>query len=237
MSLFISQANHLVVETEDAEQRLRKILNTDIIDVVSNTYGAHYLCYPIIANKLPNRKKNEIRLITITKYYLHKNLESIPDVLEELERRNLCNITFTLTLDKKKYEKIIPLKWRKQVYNVGSIPIVECPSLYNECDLLYLPTLLETFSVSYPEAMIMQKPILTSNLSFAHSICRSSALYFDPLSAKDIADKIEFVINNRAIWLELIEEGKKRLQAFGTARSRAEKYLHLCEKLAFGTLK
>jgi len=231
---FVKQASHFVVETEDARKRLRKQLNVDTIDVVSNTCGSQYFCHSDFANKMPEKKRGEIRLITLTRYYSHKNIESIPNVLEELKLRNIDNVNFVLTLGEEDYKNIIPMEWRHKVYNVGSVPIVECPSLYQECDFLFLPTLLEVFSASYPEAMAMRKPILTSDLSFAHSICGDAALYFEPFSPSDIVDKIEILINNKEAQVKLIEEGKKRLSAFGSAKDRAEKYLQICENLAFG---
>ena len=231
--LFKHQADHIVVETEDVQKRLKKKLRVETVSVVSNTCGSQYLNPTTYPNKLPNRKNQEVRLITITKYYPHKNLESIPLVLQELYMRNINNITFVLTLEKEEYEKIIPSEWHSRVYNVGPVPVEKCPSLYQECDLLYLPTLLECFSASYPEAMVMQKPILTSDLSFAHSICESAALYFDPFSVKDISDKIESIINEQDLQNELIIEGRKRFVAFGSARDRAEKYLQLCKELTF----
>ena len=44
---------------------------------------------------------------------------------------------------------------------VGGVDIRECPSLYEQCDFMFLPTLLECFSASYAEAMKMRRPILT----------------------------------------------------------------------------
>jgi glycosyltransferase involved in cell wall biosynthesis len=111
---------------------------------------------------------------------------------------------------------------------MGSIPHKSCPSLYAQSDALFAPTLLETFSAAYPEAMKMEKPILTSNYSFAKDVCQDAALYFDPLDPVDIAEKIKKLIEDTALQHELVEKGKKRVKEFETARSRAEKYVTLC---------
>jgi len=229
--LFKQQADCFVVETDDAKERLKNLLNINKVYVVFNTCGSYYYNYYDFPKKLPEKNIDEIRLITITRYYVHKYLESIPLVINELLNKNIKNVTFTLTLEHKDYERIIPKELRKYVYNAGPINVNECPSLYKECDILYLPTLLETFSASYPEAMVMEKPILTSDLSFAHSICGNAALYFDPFSAKDIADKIELLINNNELCKKLVNSGKERLVDFGTANDRAKKYLNICENI------
>jgi glycosyltransferase involved in cell wall biosynthesis len=94
-----------------------------------------------------------------------------------------------------------------------------------------LPTLLEVFSASYPESMKMKKPILTSNYSFAKDVCKDAVLYFNPLDANDIVEKIEMIYKDENLYKELIKKGSERLRFFETAKSRAEKYIKIMEKL------
>ena len=152
--------------------------------------------------------------------------------LKELEKRGLSNVRFVLTLKKEHYDRIFGEEYTDKVVNVGPIPAAECPSLYEECDYMFLPTLLECFSASYAEAMIMEKPILTSNLGFATVVCKDAAVYFDAINPIDIADKIERLVTNPALQRELIEKGKKQLSQFGTAEDRANQILELCRKIS-----
>ena len=62
--------------------------------------------------------------------------------------------------------------------------------------------------------MKMQKPILTSDLSFAKDICQDSALYFDPLNPKDIAEKIIRLSADKELQNQLIGNGLERLKQF-----------------------
>lgn len=77
--------------------------------------------------------------------------------------------------------------------------------------------------------MIIDLPILTSDLSFAHNICGNAAEYFDPLNPEDIADKIEKIISDETLRNFLTNMGGKQLKIFETAESRAEKYLSICD--------
>ena len=119
------------------------------------------------------------------------------------------------------------------MYNVGYIKGEDLPQLYAECDMLFLPTLIECFSSNYPEAMIMQKCILTSDLDFAHAICKNSALYFNPCDIVDIADKIEQIINDKELENLLRING---LEVFYsnmlTAQERTRAYLNICLELS-----
>ena len=115
--------------------------------------------------------------------------------------------------------------------NFGKCHIDRLPLLYDSCDAMILPTLLETFSATYPEAMIMRKPIITSKYSFAVDICGKAAEYFDPLDPVDIANKILNVALSHKRQTELIKKGNIRIKNFETPMSRASKYLKICETL------
>jgi len=223
-------ADAIICETEDAMERSRMLFNrVKSFFTVSNTYS-HLYELPIECEKfLPEKKK--FRFVTISKYYSHKNLEIISPVLKELSNRNITNVEFILTIDKDDYDRLFSEDDKKNVISVGPVKVDYCPALYSECDFMFLPTLLECFSANYPEAMKMEKPILTSDLSFARGVCKNSALYFDPLDPVDIADKIEMIINTPELAEELVANGKERLLSFPTASERAKHYLEIIETI------
>ncbi len=78
--------------------------------------------------------------------------------------------------------------------------------------------------------MKSNKPILTSDLDFAHQICAEAALYFDPISEYDIADKIELLMSNNSLQEHLIAEGQQQLLKLETPESRADKLMRLIEQ-------
>jgi glycosyltransferase involved in cell wall biosynthesis len=75
--------------------------------------------------------------------------------------------------------------------------------------------------------MFMQKPILTSDLSFATGICGNAASYFDATDAEDIANKIVDLASNLSLQKQLIENGLEQLKTFDSAKVRAQKYLQI----------
>ena len=228
-------AGYYVLETEDAKNKLAKTvgLNQDDIFVVGNTYSEIFNDKNLISEdnthyiKLPAKQNGEFRLVYIAHNHINKNLQIINKILPFLEG---LNIKFVLTLDEESFQNLFPHPTEK-VINLGPIPQKSCPSVYEQSDALFAPTLLETFSAAYPEAMKMEKPILTSNYSFATDVCQDAAMYFDPLDPQDIAEKIKQLVNNKALQDALVEKGTKRVKEFETARSRAEKYVALCENL------
>lgn len=229
---FNRDATAYVVQTDDVNQRVRKALQTDQVYTVTNTSSGYYDDPAAYPPKLPPKESGTFRFLTISAYYAHKNLELIPAVLKELEKEDIDNVEFVLTLKAADYEQHIGPHPR--IHNVGPVKPEEAPSLYRECDGMFLPTLAECFSASYPEAMKMEKPIVTTDLGFARSICGEAALFFEPMNAKTAVNQIKQLITNPALQKSLVVQGQKELKKFDTPQSRAEKYLQLCAKFARG---
>ena len=80
--------------------------------------------------------------------------------------------------------------------------------------------------------MKMDKPILTSDLSFARDICKEAALYIDPLDKHDISNKMIDLAGNEFLRDKLIYEGRKRLVFFPDAKERAQMYLEICKRIS-----
>lgn len=228
---FKRDATAYFVQTDDVNERLRKYVNSDQVYTISNTFNNFFLNRKSFPNKLPENKNGEIRLLTISTFYPHKNFEIIKPLIKELDKRGFNNVKFVLTLGHEHYSRIFGDSYKERVINLGAVPSIECPSLYEECDYMFLPSLLECFSASYAEAMIMEKPILTSDLGFATTVCKDAAVYFNPIDAVDIADKIEEFVKSPKLQTELIKKGKKQLSQFGNAEDRARQVLELCKKI------
>jgi glycosyltransferase involved in cell wall biosynthesis len=228
-------ASYYIIETEDGKNKLSDVMHIPRknISVVGNSYSTVFDDASYLSEEhpdyivLPPKSEDEFRLLLISHNHPHKNLKIIDKVTPLLDS---LNVKFVLTVDDASYQELFP-NGNDRVLNLGSVKQNSCPSLYKQCDALFLPTLLEVFSASYPEAMKMEKPILTSNYSFATDVCQDAALYFDPLDPEDIVQKIKHLVFNRKLQNELIEKGRKRVDEFETARSRAEKYIEICENI------
>ena len=221
------EADYYVVQTEDVRIRLSKRINVDKskIYLVSNGIGAQYK--GVKAKKSTN--KNVKKLLMISTFRPSKNFEIINEVLPFLED-DIYNYEFHITIKNEDYDKVFKGR-EKWVKNHGHVLTKDCPDLYNKCDAMFLPAHLECFSASYPEAMKMERPILTSNLSFAKTVCDDAAIYFDNLNPKDVAEKIKNLFHNKDLYDDLVLKGKERLKNFDDSRGQAKKYLNICKEI------
>jgi len=189
-------AHKIIVETDDAKNLLSKKIgfSEDNIFVVPNTISSYFNCKrDHLSSKELDLKKTpgDIWLLTVSHNYPHKNLEIIHQLINILPER----YKFVLTLDDSFLESVDKKFWHRFIL-LGKIKNSQCPEVYSHADGMFLPTLLECFSASYPEAGFMKVPIFTSDLSFAKTICGDGAFYFDPMDCKNIASVITSAYKN-----------------------------------------
>lgn len=224
-------ADQFFVETEDVAKRLQSIFKKKC-HVVSNTCNEYFYNFKVGNNIEYSNEElcdDNFSLIYPCTPYPHKNLSIIPKVLDILFEKKIFNIKFVVTMSDEKYSSIIPVNYRTNVVNIGTVKPHQLPIAYSKASAVFVPTLLECFTANYPEGMIMGKPILTSDLPFAHSICNDAALYFSPLDPIDIANKIMLLISNKQLYNQLVSNGYSRLSIFLTTRERVKKYIDILQ--------
>ena len=172
-----------------------------------------------------------LTLLTISANYPHKNLPIVIPTIHVLKRKypNL-KFRFVLTLKEEQFPRLTEIE-KKHVEFVGPVKVEQCPNLYKQSDVMFLPTLLECFSASYAEAMKMRVPILTTDLSFAHGLCGEAALYYEAMNPESLADSIWLLANDERLKSRLVIEGVNQLDNYDTYQERARKHIEiLCEE-------
>jgi len=163
---------------------------------------------------------DRMKLLCLTKYYAHKNLEAVIDLFQEF-REELADVVCVTTVTPEHHPKASTWLRRlarsgasDRILNVGSIPQKELAGYYRNCDALFLPTLLESFSGTYLEAMAFDTPILTSDLDFAHAVCGDAAIYFDPWDLRSMKEAIVRLRSHPEQARALVAAGRERLATF-----------------------
>jgi glycosyltransferase involved in cell wall biosynthesis len=189
------EADQWVVEAECAKHGMRKRLFTPAnkVSIVPNSCGDHYR----VNKNITHSRGAKWRILTLSSYYKHKNLEIIPEVANAIRQLSYdLQFEFVITIEKNTNEEAKLLNRARVlgvsdiVNNIGPVAVHDGPALYRSCDIMFMPSLLETFSASYPEAMISCIPIVTTDLGFARDICGEAALYYSPLDSHDAAKNI-----------------------------------------------
>lgn len=178
------------------------------------------------------------RIVTLSSYYPHKNLEIVVDVIVSLvEDYGRDDFVFVLTLDKttsayqQMQAKLVDKGYQHYLETVGPVPVADGPDFYESARVMFLPTLLETFTANYPEAMAMRIPIVTSDLPFAHDICRDAAAYFGPRDAGQAADRINQLLDDKSYASQLVEKGSHVLKKLPSSDQKYNQYCTIAQQL------
>jgi glycosyltransferase involved in cell wall biosynthesis len=225
-------ADAWVVQTDDVRRRLQQWLKADSIFTVHNTISRAFLNLAPTSKPFPKPNAGEpFRVLVLSMYHRHKNLELLNQICKILRELSISDVVFDVTLPDHDYTAIIHPEHRHLVRNLGVQRPEQCPTLYEQANMLFLPTLLECFSANYVESMCMQRPIVTTDLGFARTVCEDAALYFEPMNAGDALAKILEIKSSSATYAYLTTAGRKQLPRFGTASARLSEYIRLLEQL------
>lgn len=183
-----------------------------------------------------------LRLFYLALYYPHKNHQILIDVANRLEALGLEDFAIVTTIapDQDRGAQQFLHRMRRHAagttprfLNVGPVPLGQIDHCFRQSWACLMPTLLESFSGTYLEAMKAGCPILTSDRDFAREVCGDAALYFDPLDADSIVRAILRLRDEPGLRERLIQAGRRRLeQGFPTWAEVTERYVELLRRIA-----
>jgi glycosyltransferase involved in cell wall biosynthesis len=226
-------ADHWVLETEVAADGLARVLGVsrERMHVVPNVPGALYEGGASMNGALPGTEKRDAadyNVLVFSHWYPHKNLEILPAVAAHTRRMDPSRrYRFFLTFDRSLpawaniREEARRLGVEEQVTNLGPVLVHDGPRLYASSDAVFLPTVLEVYTATYPEAMACRKPIVTTDLPFARDICGDAALYAGPNDAEASARRLVDLAGDAKLQDELVRRGTERLRR---AKTRQETF-------------
>lgn len=213
---YLSRANIIMAQTEAMKARLEARYRLTNVVLVPSAAAVDGEAGSGAQFDLPDVP---VKLVYPANYYPHKNIDILEPVASLLKaRKSGVLIVTTLAPDEHDgaralLDRVAEKGLDDVLLNVGRVAPADIPSLYEASDGLLMPTLLETFGLPYVEAMHHGKPILTSDMDFAHAVCGDAAVYFDPLDPQSIVAAIERLFSDGDLHAAIMERGRERLSA------------------------
>ena len=236
-NLFLKNSDYYVVETSVVKNNLKNLLNLDSkrIFVIENSYNPYFEKY-FNRNMSVKILEDEFNFLIPSSYYPHKNLEILANVVDLLYIKNFKNIYFNFMIEDKYFEALTRLvvneNARYMLKNFGPITSSNLPKCYADCDAVILPTLAESSTSAYPESFISKKPLLTSDRDFSRGLCGEAALFFDPLDAEDIVNKVITIYQDEKLRVAIVEKGVDQLsRVYISAEEKWKKQKNLIQNL------
>ncbi len=213
------KAHYFVTQSETTRQGIIRITGTsaDNVVVVKNVLPQVFKGLSIVP---ASQDGSWINIACVGAPVPHKNFDILPAVLKELKAIGIDNVRFRVTipssnplLDVFQSElKIIGLEDR--IISHGRCSQIELADMYRQCQLCFLPTLLEVFSASTLEAMYFRLPVVATDFDFNREVMEDSCLYYEPMNAKAAAEQIKRYIDDESLREEMKQKMDKRLELF-----------------------
>lgn len=227
---FRRSAKYFFTENLMISKRVEKLFKGSKVFTVTNYYNQVF-DQPEKWVDHPLPKFDGVSLLNISTPYSHKNLNIAIDILKVMAAKHPeFRLRFVYTIDESDMPQL-PVDMKENFLFIGRVNVDECPSLYRQCETSFQPTLLECFTASYPEAMRMERPIVTTSMAFAQGLCGKAAAYYSPLSAEEAVEAIYKVATDEEYRMMLVESGKEQLKTYDTYDERAMKLIGLCEEI------
>ena len=204
---FIYNANLIICQTKNIAERLNKKYALKNILVIPTPVGLDFSLVNTVGFDFPQEKKI---FLYPASFATHKNFDIIIS-LGKLITKKMLPMVIVITVDETIASTFLQQLKDERIdciLNVGKVNSTVIPELYKKCDAMLFPSLLESYGLPYIEAMAFEKPILTSDLDFAHAICDDVAFYFDPFDTDSILNVMKHYDDDKVQLEEKIRKGK-----------------------------
>ncbi len=167
----------------------------------------------------------------------HKNLTRLVHAFNIL--KNMKNLDLQLVITGKPdphypevTQTIKALNLTQDVILPGHVSETELVHLYNAAQIYVFPSLYEGFGLPPLESMKCGTPVAASLTSSIPEVCGpDNAVYFDPYSIEDIAEKIEMLYKDTDLQAKLIEKGFAHASKFSWKKSANETFKIITENV------
>ncbi len=224
------KADFWLFQTNESRNKFikRYLIDERKTRVISNAIGNEFTNHYKNKDKCICNLKRTIQILTPAADYPHKVLHLIPKIAEKLHiiANNEYNFEFILTINhnSKLWNKINlesrRLSVEQYIKNVGPYNYANVLELFDKANIIFVPSILETFSASYLEAFSSKRSLIVADKGFAKDICQEAALYVDPFNAQQTADTIDKLIRNEKLQTQLITQGTNIIKKYGNQEER-----------------
>lgn len=222
----VNHSNLIVTDSEFSESEIIKYTGIDK-DKITTLYLGFNPVKKILKQdeKELTRKKYNLPqkfILFVGNVKPHKNLKNLLHAYDILIRKKITSklvITGSregfITADSEMDVLLDDNKnLAENVLFTGYVDQKDLINMYELADVFVLPSYYEGFGIPPIEAMIAETPVIVSREASLPEICGDAVLYCDAFRPEDIAEKIEMVLTNEVLRIDLILKGKTNVLRF-----------------------
>lgn len=216
-SFYARKANHWVFQTKESRKGFcsRLIIDSIKTTVVENAVDLGFQEF-FQKSRIKSINLNEkVKIFCPAAAFKHKALHIIPNIAKEIKdlSKGEVDFSFYLTIDSSSelwsemYSNCKSLGVCDNVETIGICNYFQMQKLYDNASIVFIPSILETFTATYFEAFISKTPLVVSDLDFSREICQDAAIYVNTFRYKEAALSFMRLFRDQDLQLSLIARG------------------------------
>jgi glycosyltransferase involved in cell wall biosynthesis len=222
----VRAADAVMTPTEAMLDEVRRYV--DVKNAVVNPYG-------ISARELPEKVQDAapacssgagnrvVRLLYVSLYSEHKNLNTLLKAMAILNAGGGTKFKLITTADPAWDKAVVTVTYqadlelvrapgiREDVEFVTPVSQEHLQELYAASDIFVFPSLIESFGYPMAEAMSCGLPAVAAGTPVNREMCGEAAVYFNPTSAEDLAEKVRSLAKDARLCRSLSASGTRRV--------------------------
>lgn len=157
----------------------------------------------------------------------HKNLVGLIRAFALVREKYQLDIDLVLGGKEDPYYPEVRTTWEElgltsSIRPVGFIDQTELPLFYNAATAFVIPSFYEGFGLIGLEAMSCGTPVISSDRTSLPEILGDAAVYFNPDSPQEMAEKIHLVFTDKKVYNRLQESGQAQVRKYSWDRMGRE---------------
>ena len=216
----VKRAQNILVPSHWVQNKLKTIYPDIPEDKIIVIYeGASNIQYPISNIQFPIKKPY---LIYVGSAYPHKNLKVLLDTMQNLKDMKLVIACSRDVFWEKLKTMVSEYKLEDRVLLPGFVPDNEFANLYKNALAFVFPSFCEGFGLPGIEAMASGCPVIASDRGSLPEIYGDAALYFNPVDASELKNKILTLQRDNKLRSELINKGLQQVKKYSWEKMAKE---------------
>ncbi|MDR0591570.1 MAG: glycosyltransferase family 4 protein [Candidatus Nomurabacteria bacterium] len=204
----LNSADHVVTVSHKSKHEIEDMrLTKRPVSVAYNAPGdlSRYLNDPVATTSVDN-------LVYMGSFVPYKNVETLVRAMRYLPGKTLHLLSKITPEQRKNIEQLFDTTYGKVIFHGGVSDQKYAELLANNAALVSASK-DEGFGLPLVEAMSLGVPVVASDEPAHREVAGDAALYFKTTSARDLADKVKQIEDDK-LRAELIKKGKKQAAKF-----------------------
>ncbi len=162
----------------------------------------------------------------------HKNLNVLPGMMAALAPQHR-HLRCKLTVSMQEAPRLAALALKAGVLDrmdfLGGLSRHDTVALMSAAAVSLVPSLLESFGMTYYESMSLGTPVVAADVACAREACGDAALYAEPHSPESFAAQVERALCQPSVAADLVAAGRARAQKLPSWPEVAQRHITLLE--------